>query len=71
MRILLIRHAEPDYTVDSLNPKGRVEAELLSRRLANILPSRLILLQSPQIDTRSHSKFLLRHAQSFPIQLQP
>lgn len=39
MRILLIRHAEPDYTVDSLTPKGRVEAELLSRRMAayNIL----------------------------------
>ena len=35
MRILLIRHAEPDYTVDSLTPKGRVEAELLSRRLVN------------------------------------
>ncbi len=33
MRILLIRHAEPDYTVDSLTPKGRTEAELLSRRL--------------------------------------
>ena len=33
MRILLIRHAEPDYTVDSLTPKGRNEAELLSRRL--------------------------------------
>ena len=34
MRILLIRHAEPDYKVDSLTPKGREEAELLSRRLA-------------------------------------
>lgn len=33
MRILLIRHAEPDYTLDSLTPKGRIEAELLSRRL--------------------------------------
>ena len=33
LRILLIRHAEPDYTVDSLTPKGRAEAELLSRRL--------------------------------------
>ena len=33
MRILLIRHAEPDYKVDSLTPKGRTEAELLSRRL--------------------------------------
>ena len=35
MRLLLIRHAEPDYTVDSLTPKGRVEAELLSRRLVH------------------------------------
>ena len=34
MRSLLIRHAEPDYSVDSLTPKGRVEAELLSRRMA-------------------------------------
>jgi len=34
MRILLIRHAEPDYSVDSLTPKGWSEAELLSRRLA-------------------------------------
>lgn len=35
MRILLIRHAEPDYTVDSLTPKGWVEAELLSQRLVH------------------------------------
>ena len=34
MRILIIRHAEPDYAADSLTPKGRQEAELLSRRLA-------------------------------------
>lgn len=33
MRILLIRHAEPDYNIDSLTAKGRVEAELLARRL--------------------------------------
>lgn len=33
MRILLIRHAEPDYTTDSLTARGKMEAELLSRRL--------------------------------------
>ena len=33
MRILLIRHAEPDYSIDSITPKGRIEAELLSRRI--------------------------------------
>ena len=35
LRILLIRHAEPDYSVDSLTPKGKLEAELLSRRLVS------------------------------------
>ena len=33
MRILLIRHAEPDYSIDSITPKGKTEAELLSRRM--------------------------------------
>lgn len=35
VRILLIRHAEPDYTTDSLTPKGCLEAELLSSRLSH------------------------------------
>ncbi len=34
MRILLLRHGEPDYTTDTLTEKGRREAELLSRRLS-------------------------------------
>lgn len=33
MRILLIRHGEPDYSGDTLTPKGQVEAELLSLRM--------------------------------------
>ena len=36
MRLIFVRHAEPDYAVDSLTPKGRLEAELLSRRLAKL-----------------------------------
>lgn len=36
MKLLLIRHAEPDYAVDSLTEKGFREAELLSRRLSKI-----------------------------------
>jgi len=34
LKILIIRHADPDYSIDSLTPKGWREAELLSRRLA-------------------------------------
>ncbi len=33
MKILFIRHAEPDYTIDSLTEKGWREAALLARRL--------------------------------------
>ncbi len=33
MRILILRHGEPDYTTDTLTEKGRREAELLARRL--------------------------------------
>ena len=33
MKILIVRHADPDYSVDSLTEQGRKEAELLSRLL--------------------------------------
>jgi broad specificity phosphatase PhoE len=35
MRILIIRHGDPDYSIDSLTEKGWREAELLSQRLMN------------------------------------
>ena len=36
MRLLLVRHAEPDYERDSLTDKGWREAELLAQRLTRI-----------------------------------
>lgn len=36
MKLILVRHAEPDYRIDSLTEKGRWEAELLSRRLSKL-----------------------------------
>ncbi len=36
MKILLVRHAEPDYAIDSLTPKGKKEAELLAKRLGSL-----------------------------------
>lgn len=36
MKILIIRHGDPDYSIDSLTEKGRKEAELLSRRLCGM-----------------------------------
>lgn len=34
MRLLFIRHGDPDYTVDGLTPTGMREAELLAERIA-------------------------------------
>lgn len=36
MRIIIVRHAEPDYARDSLTEKGWREAELLSNRLSDL-----------------------------------
>lgn len=33
MRILIIRHGDPDYEIDGLTEKGKKEAELLTKRL--------------------------------------
>ena len=34
MRILIIRHGDPDYERDGLTPNGKAEARLLARRMA-------------------------------------
>lgn len=36
MKILIIRHGDPDYSIDSLTERGRTEALLLKKRLAKI-----------------------------------
>ncbi len=35
MRLLIIRHGDPDYAVDGLTEKGKIEADLLKDRLIN------------------------------------
>ena len=36
MKLLIIRHADPDYEKDTLTEKGWREAELLSNRLITL-----------------------------------
>jgi len=36
MKLLIIRHADPDYTIDSLTQKGWKEAGLLAERIAKL-----------------------------------
>ena len=36
MKLLIVRHGDPDYSIDSLTPTGWKEAELLSHRLKKL-----------------------------------
>ena len=36
MKLLIVRHADPDYSIDSLTETGWLEAELLSNRLCQL-----------------------------------
>ncbi|MCQ2478344.1 MAG: histidine phosphatase family protein [Clostridia bacterium] len=36
MKMIFIRHGDPDYSIDSLTEKGFVEAELLSERISKL-----------------------------------
>ena len=36
MKLLIVRHGDPDYSIDSLTPTGWQEAELLSHRLCKL-----------------------------------
>lgn len=36
MEIVIVRHADPDYSIDSLTPQGWKEAELLSEKLSKM-----------------------------------
>ncbi len=36
MKILIIRHADPDYSIDSLTAQGKIEAELLAQKLSKL-----------------------------------
>ena len=36
MKLLFVRHGEPDYTIDSLTEKGWKEAELLAERMQRL-----------------------------------
>lgn len=36
MKLIIIRHGDPDYTIDSLTKRGQIEAELLADRISKM-----------------------------------
>ena len=62
MRILIIRHGDPDYENDTLTQKGWREADLLAKRLAKI---GINLVRFHQLDSQWHTPNI------FSYKLQP
>ena len=67
MRILIVRHAEPDYEHDCLTEKGRREADLLGRRLAAV-PARAYYV-SPLGRARETAEYTLRRVRRTAVTL--
>lgn len=69
MKLMFIRHAEPDYAHDSLTKKGRREAELLSQRLCKLENVKAFYV-SPLGRARETARYTLekleRHAEVLP-----
>ena len=38
MKLLIVRHGDPDYDIDSLTEKGWKEVEYLSQKLSKCIP---------------------------------
>ncbi len=68
MRILIVRHGEPNYKIDSLTEKGWREAELLSNRL--IKENIDYFYVSPLGRARDTASFTLKKCQKEATQLE-
>lgn len=68
MKLLLIRHGEPDYTIDSLTEKGWKEAELLSEKLCNMKIDEFVVspLGRAKDTAKATLKKLNREAKEYP-----
>ncbi len=60
MKIMIIRHGDPDYSIDSLTEKGWREAEMLSERIAPLVVKQYYV--SPLGRARDTASFTLKKA---------
>jgi probable phosphoglycerate mutase len=55
MKLYIVRHGDPDYTVDGLTPSGHLEAQALAKRMRALNPDRLYT--SPKGRARATAKY--------------
>ena len=67
MKILIIRHGEPDYENDTLTEKGRREAECLADHLAKVLDGQQVhFYMSPYGRARDTTSLTLKGLSARP-----
>ena len=68
MRLIIIRHGDPDYSIDSLTPKGWKEADALSKYMENINVTSFYVspLGRAQDTANVTLKYLNRTAETLP-----
>ena len=66
MKIMFIRHADPDYSIDGLTDKGKREAELLSKKLLEENPKEIYVspLGRAQLTAKYYLELSGRKAQT-------
>jgi probable phosphoglycerate mutase len=67
MRLFIIRHADPDYSIDSLTPAGHKEAQALVPRLRQLAPTHLY--SSPMQRAR-HTAQYCADALGMPVNIE-
>ncbi|MCC7205435.1 MAG: histidine phosphatase family protein [Phycisphaeraceae bacterium] len=68
MRLYIVRHAEPDYSIDSLTPAGHLEAKALSDWMARLRPDRLY--SSPLGRAQATARYTAERL-NLPVTIEP
>ncbi len=71
MRILIIRHADPEYTIDNLTDQGKKQAHALANRLASGLDGKLTHIYSSPLGRAQATAAPTSAATGIPVTIEP
>lgn len=71
MRILIIRHADPEYSIDNLTDDGKKQAQALANRLASGLEGKLTHIYSSPLGRAQATAAPTSAATGIPVSIEP
>lgn len=71
MRILIIRHADPEYSVDNLTDDGKAQATALANRLASDLEGKVTHIYSSPLGRAQATAAPTSAATGIPVLIEP